>query len=73
MNNKYWVYWPEQCKYYINRNCDYKDKVKEYITNLNSVNNLGVYGSLSWWCDYYIFNEEEYLKNSLGEGYIKHE
>ena len=65
---KHWVYWPEQCKYCLNRhNCEYEIRVKEYIQLLRNVSHKGCYGSLSWWCDYYIIDEEKYLAENPGE------
>lgn len=65
-----YVYWPEQCDYCLNKNnCPQnKNLVKNYINSLIEVNDTSVYGSLSWWCDYYILDtkrkeEVEYDSN----------
>ena len=65
---KYWIYWPEQCKYCLNRHdCEYETKVKEYIQLLQDVPDKGCYGSLAWWCDYFITDEKKYLAENPGE------
>ena len=68
LNEKHWIYWPEQCDYCINRNdCQYKDKVKEYIHQLTLVNDRGIYGTLNWKCDYFLLDIAEYEKNNFWE------
>lgn len=68
VNMKYWIYWPEQCVYCINRkDCNYKEKVNNYISKIVNIEDKGIYGSLSWWCDYYLIDEEEYNKLSCNE------
>lgn len=63
MRGKYWVYFKEQCKYCLNREkCDYTKKVKKYIENLDALDSSGIYGTTTFWCDYYILDENEYLK-----------
>lgn len=65
---KYWVYYKEQCEYCKNRvNCSYKEKVKTYIQELENLDSKGIYGSTSFWCDYYNLDEKEYWKRNIGE------
>ena len=65
---KYWVYYKEQCQYCKNRvNCEYKEKVKKYIKDLENIDSKGIYGTTSFWCDYYVIDEEEYWKHNTGE------
>ena len=57
MRGKYWVYFKEQCDYCLNRhNCEYTKKVKKYIENLDALDSKGIYGTTSFWCDYYILD-----------------
>lgn len=66
--NEPWVYWPEQCKYCINRKkCEYKEFALDYIYSLQEVESSNIYGSLYWWCDYYIIDIEKYNKENPGE------
>ena len=52
------IYWRDQCYHCKNRNnCEYKQKVKKYISDLGQVNDSQIYGSLQWWCDYFICDE----------------
>ena len=67
-SNGYWIWWPEQCLYCQNRfNCSYKNAVEGYTSALRDIDDHGTYGSLSWWCDYYLFDEDKYLKDKIGE------
>ena len=65
-----WVYYKEQCKDCKNQeNCEYTQKVQELINHLDVVEKQykGVYGTLNWFCDYYILDKDIYLKNHIGE------
>lgn len=66
--DKLWVYYKEQCKYCSNRKgCKYKEKVKKYIDQIESIDNKGIYGTTSFWCDYYILDKEKYWKENPGD------
>ncbi len=68
MINGYWIYWKEQCQYCKNRiNCEYIEKINNYINNLSQVDDKGCYGSLSFKCDYFIFDKELYNEKNPGE------
>ena len=68
MKPKYWVWWPEQCEYCQHRQvCENKSKVKDYMKALRQVEDTGIYGTLTWWCDYFILDDEEYWRHNLGE------
>lgn len=68
MVNGKWIYWKEQCKYCSNSfSCVYKETVKDYINNLNSIVYPGIYGTLNWRCDYFVFDEKKYDKLNPGE------
>lgn len=65
---KLWVYWPEQCKYCQNRKgCKYTQQVQGYISALQDIDDSGIYGTLSWWCDYFIVDSEKYFLDNPGE------
>ena len=67
-SNGHWIWWPEQCLYCQNRfSCSYKNAVNSYISALRDIDDNGIYGSLSWWCDYYVFDETPYLKDTIGD------
>ena len=66
-----WVYWKDQCLYCMNREkCEYKNTVIDYIQRLREFEKnyfticcgQNIYGTTDFWCDYYIVDEEEYLK-----------
>lgn len=65
-----WIYWKEQCEYCKNKEgCEYKNRVQDLIERFSKVESSspGVYGSLSWKCDYFIVDKEEYYKKNEGE------
>lgn len=65
---KYWIYWKEQCDFCLNReNCEYKEKVKQYMQKIDSLDSKGIYGTTSFWCDYYNLDEDAYWENPIGE------
>lgn len=49
--------------------CKYKEKVQELINNLYKAENSvrGAYGTLQWTCDYFYFDENEYMVRNVGE------
>ena len=38
-----------------------------YKTELENLNSRGIYGTTSFWCDYYNLDEDVYWKNHIGE------
>lgn len=67
MNNPY-VYWVRQCDVCINRRyCEERLDAIKYIADLRKVNDRETFGNLSWWCDYFKLDREEYNKQNLGE------
>lgn len=62
-----WIHWEDQCKYCKNiNNCEYHGCMKEYIHRLKQVKvNPPVYGSLSFVCDYFYFDEKKYKNRNL--------
>lgn len=70
-----WIYWKEQCIYCKNRiKCEHIKRVQRYIKEIDAVSDRGVYGTLKWECDYFNFDEEEYIKKNYQEingGYNK--
>lgn len=65
---KYRIYWKEQCDFCLNReNCEYKEKVKQHMQKIDSLDSKGIYGTTSFWCDYYNLDEDAYWKNPIGE------
>lgn len=64
------VYWIDECKYCKNRKlCKYRIKVEKMKLALMILEKSyeGVYGSLKWKCDYFVFDREEYWKDNMGE------
>ena len=62
------VYCIEECKYCKNRKlCKYKAKVEEMKLALAKLESSykGVYGSLKWKCDFFVFDREEYWKDNM--------
>lgn len=65
-----YVYWLEECKYCKNREgCKYRAKVEEMKLALAKLEKSykGVYGSLKWNCDYFVFDREKYWEDNMGE------
>ena len=66
-----WIYWVEQCKYCKQCNCDkeYKAKVNNYINKLQHLEKIttGVYGTLKFNCDYFIFDKDKYIEQNFTE------
>ena len=69
-----WIYWAEQCDYCKSRTtCEYQARVKSYISNLQAINDKGVYGTLKWNCDYFNIDSVEYFKKHPGENSVNRE
>ena len=69
MNNPY-IYYKEQCKYCIkNGKCDYQKKTQTFLDAINGIEHLanGVYGSLSFKCDYFDLDQLAYNKDNPPE------
>lgn len=65
---KYWVYYKEQCEYCKNRKgCQYIEKVQKYLKDIDNLDDRGIYGTTSFWCDYYNLDEELYWQKNQGE------
>ena len=65
MSIKYWIYFKDRCDYCLNKgDCKYPEKVKKYIEELDSLDDRGIYGTSSFWCDYYCIDEKKYFKNN---------
>ena len=65
-----WIYWVEQCKYCKNQNdCSYETKTNFFINQLKQLeqNTKGVYGTLNFKCDYFLMDDEKYMKLNIGE------
>ena len=68
--NKHWIYWPDQCKYCQHIGwCKYNQNAQKYIEALKNIEDTGVYGVLSWWCDYFMLDEKKYEAEHPGESY----
>lgn len=69
-----WIYWPEQCDYckgYIfsdGKPCC-KELTKEFFNKLRQIehHSKGVYGSLSFKCDYFNLDDDKYNNSRYNE------
>ena len=69
MSNPY-IYYKEQCKYCLkNGKCDYQKKTQTFVDAINGFERLvnGVYGSLSFRCDYFDLDQLAYSKDNPPE------
>ena len=68
--SKPYIYYKEQCKYCLkNGKCDYQKKTQTFLDAINGIEHLanGVYGSLSFKCDYFDLDQLAYNKNNPPE------
>ena len=68
--NKPYIYYKEQCDYCINKGkCDYEQRTRTFVETIGGVESLtnGVFGSLSFKCDYFYLDELAYNKDHLPE------
>lgn len=68
--SKPYIYYKEQCKYCLkNGKCDYQKKTQTFIDAINGIEHLanGVYGSLSFKCDYFDLDQLAYNKDNPPE------
>ena len=60
-NFKPYVFWREECDLCTRRGkCEYEADVRDYKERLDAVPGKGCYGSLSFKCDYFQCDEDEY-------------
>ena len=68
MNNPY-IYWVRQCDFCINRRyCEERLDAIKYIAELKKVDDRGTFGNLTWQCDYFVLDKEEYNKHNINIG-----
>ena len=68
--SKPYIYYKEQCKYCLkNGKCDYQKKTQTFLDAINGIEHLanGVYGSLSFECDYFDLDQLAYNKDNPPE------
>ena len=68
--SKPYIYYKEQCKYCLkNGKCDYQEKTQTFLDAINGIEHLanGVYGSLSFKCDYFDLDQLAYNKDNPPE------
>ena len=68
--SKPYIYYKEQCKYCLkNGQCDYQKKTQTFLDAINGIEHLanGVYGSLSFKCDYFDLDQLAYNKDNPPE------
>ena len=68
--SKPYIYYKEQCKYCLkNGKCDYQKKTQTFLDAINVIEHLanGVYGSLSFKCDYFDLDRLAYNKDNPPE------
>ena len=61
--NKPYIYYKEQCDYCINKGkCDYEKRTRTFVETIGGVERLtsGVFGSLSFECDYFYLDQLAY-------------
>ena len=63
------IYYKDQCDYCKNnQNCEYIDKAKDFINKIEYLDKIsGVYGTTSWFCDYYVFDADKYIEENINE------
>ena len=68
--NKPYIYYKEQCNFCTNKGkCEYEKKTRKFIETIGGVECLanGVFGSLSFKCDYFDLDQLAYNKANLPE------
>ena len=61
--NKPYIYYKEQCDYCLNKGkCDYEKRTRKFVETISGVDSLtsGVFGSLSFECDYFDLDQLAY-------------
>ncbi len=69
MNTKY-IYYKEQCNYCINKGkCDHEKRTRTFVETIGGVERLtsGVFGSLSFKCDYFDLDQLVYNRDNPPE------
>ena len=69
MSNPY-IYYKQQCDYCLRKGkCDYEMKTRVFVNTISGVEALssGVYGSLSFKCDYFDLDQLAYNKDNPPE------
>ena len=69
MSNPY-IYYKQQCDYCLRKGkCYYQKKTQTFLDAINGIEHLanGVYGSLSFKCDYFDLDQLAYNKDNLPE------
>ena len=69
MSNPY-IYYKQQCDYCLRKGkCDYEKKTRTFVNTIGGVETLssGVYGSLSFKCDYFDLDQLAYNKDNPPE------
>ena len=69
MSNPY-IYYKQQCDYCLRKGkCDYEKKTRAFVNTISGVEDLsnGVYGSLSFKCDYFDLDQLAYNKDNPPE------
>ena len=62
MNNPY-IYYKEQCDYCVNKDkCSYEKRTRKFVETIGGLESLaiGVYGALSFRCDYFVLDQLAY-------------
>lgn len=68
--NKPYIYYKEQCDLCTNKGkCEYEKRTRTFVETIGSMDSLtsGVYGSLSFKCDYFNLDELAYNKANVPE------
>ena len=68
--NKLNIYYKDQCNYCLNKSkCSYERRTRRFIDTISGIESLatGVYGCLSFNCDYFSVNQAVYTKANMTE------
>ena len=68
--SKPYIYYKQQCDYCLQKGkCDYEKKTRTFVNTICGVEALskGVYGSLSFKCDYFDLDQLSYNKDNPPE------
>lgn len=64
------IYYKDQCSYCLNKGgCSYEKRTKQFIETISGIESLasGVFGCLSFACDYFYLDQAAYIKAKLDE------
>lgn len=69
MSNPY-IYYKEQCDYCVTKDkCSYEKRTRTFVETIGGLESLstGIYGSLSFKCDYFVLDQLAYDRDNPPE------